>query len=506
MARGGAGTQYRPAQTTDPDLTTALATAESRSDVLIVGAGSAGSVVAERLSADPDCAVRLLEAGPGLDDPRLRAQTTNGLQLPIGAASPLVQRYQTELTLHPPRLIPIVRGATVGGSGAVNGGYFCRGLPRDFDGTGVPGWAWSDVLDHFRSIETDLDFGGPAHGDAGPIPVRRTPEIIGSTETFVTAAHQAGFPWIADLNDIAAERGMPSGVGAVPLNIVDGVRTGSGKGCLMPALTRANLTLHAHTKAVRLRFSGDRVTGVEAVGRQGPLSFGASRIVLCAGAIESAHLLMLSGIGDEDMLRAVGIPVVAPLPVGRGFSDHPEWVLPVNWLVAPGRPVVEVVLSTHDDIEIRPYTGGFIAMVGDGTSGRPDWPHIGVALMQPRARGRISLVSADPRVPPRIEHHYDSEPHDVAALRRGAELARELVRTTTDIGRPAWSTSQHLCGTVPLGADGDERAVLDSRCRVRGIDGLWVVDGSVLPKITSRGPHATIVMIAHRAAEFIAAG
>ena len=469
-------------------------------DVLIVGAGSAGSVVAERLSADPSCAVTVLEAGPALADPGLLAQTTNGLQLPIGAGSPLVQRYQTRLTDEPVRELPIVRGATVGGSGAINGGYFCRGLPRDFDRAPIPGWAWSDVIDHFRAIETDLDFTGPAHGDNGPILVRRTHEMTGTTERFIAAAQGAGFSWIADLNDCGPE--LVAGVGAVPLNIVDGIRIGSGAGYLLPALGRSNLTLLAQTRAVQLRFSGTAAVGVDAVGPHGPESLTADRIVLCAGAIQSAHLLMLSGIGDEAMLRAAGVPVVAPLPVGMSCSDHPEWVLPTDWTVASGRPVLEVVLNT-DDMEIRPYTGGFVAMTGDGTAGHPDWPHIGVALMQPRARGRISLVSADPAVAPRIEHRYDSEPQDVAALRRGAELVRELSSAATYVGPPAWATSQHLGSSAPMGVEGDPHAVVDPRCHVRGIDNLWVIDGSILPSITSRGPHATIVMLGHRAAEFV---
>jgi predicted dehydrogenase (TIGR03970 family) len=471
--------------------------------VLIVGAGSAGSVVASCLSTDPSCVVTVLEAGLGLADPALLAETGNGLRLPIGAASPLVQRYQTQLTEQPARQISIMRGATIGGSGAVNGGYFCRGLPRDFDDYGVPGWAWSDVIGHFRAIETDLDLTGPAHGDAGPIPVRRTHEIFGSTASFVAAARQAGFDWISDLNDVPSSSGMPAGVGAVPLNIVDGVRTGSGAAYLLPALGRANLSVLTQTRVMRLRFSGSRTVGVDAVGPGGPITATADRIVLSAGAIESAHLLMLSGIGHAEMLRAAGVDVVAGLPVGMACSDHPEWVLPTEWEVAPGRPVVEVVLSTPDDLEIRPYTGGFVSMVGDGTPGHPDWPHIGVALMQPRARGRVSLVSADPLVPPRIEHRYDSEPHDVAALERGCELARELAGPTTKVGEPAWSTSQHLCSSAPMGPVGDPAAVVDHRCRVHGIDGLWVIDGSVLPVITSRGPHASIVMLGHRAAEFV---
>lgn len=478
-----------------------MTAAASHSDVLIVGAGSAGSVVAERLSADPQCTVTVLEAGPSLDDPGLLAQTTNGLQLPIGVGSPLVRRYQTRLTDEPARQHPIVRGATVGGSGAINGGYFCRGLPRDFDRIGVPGWAWSDVLDSYRAIETDLDFDGPAHGDSGPILVRRTHEMTGTTERFIAAAERTGFGWIDDLNDAAPEQ--ISGIGAVPLNIVDGVRRGSGAGFLIPALYRPNLKLCARTQATGLRFSGTVAVGVDAIGPDGQTTFTADRVVLCSGAIETAHLLMLSGIGEEQMLAAAGVPVVVPLPVGSSFSDHAEWVLPTDWTVAPGRPVLEVVLSTADDLEIRPYTGGFVAMTGDDTAGHADWPHIGVALMKPRARGRMTLVSADFEVAPRIEHRYDSEPDDVAALRRGSELARELSGGTSDAAAAVWSTSQHLCGTAPMGVDGDPRAVVDPRCRVRGIDNLWVIDGSILPAITGRGPHATIVMIGHRAATFV---
>ncbi|CQD06498.1 dehydrogenase [Mycobacterium lentiflavum] len=473
----------------------------THSDVLIVGAGSAGSVVAERLSADPARVVTVLEAGPALADPALLAQTANGLQLPIGARSPLVARFTSRITDQPVRELPIVRGATLGGSGAVNGGYFCRGLPGDFDRAAIPGWAWSDVIDHFRAIETDLDFSGPAHGDSGPILVRRTHEMTGTTERFIAAAQTAGFSWIPDLNDCGPE--LVPGVGAVPLNIVDGVRIGSGAGYLLPALGRSNLTLLSQTRAVRLRFSGTVTVGVDVVGPPGPTTLTADRIVLCAGAIQSAQLLMLSGIGDEAMLRALDVPVVAPLPVGMNCRDHPEWVLPTDWTVATGRPVLEVVLNVADDIEIRPYTGGFVAMTGDGTTGHPDWPHLGVALMQPRARGRISLVSADPAVSPRIEHRYDSEPEDVAALRRGSELAREIASTATYVGPPVWATSQHLCASAPMGPEGDPHAVVDPRCRVHGMDNLWVIDGSILPFITSRGPHATIVMLGHRGAEFL---
>jgi choline dehydrogenase len=476
------------------------------SDILIIGAGSAGCAVAERLSADERCRVTVVEAGLVASDPDLRAMISEGSVLPIGAGSPLVQRFETALTDRPRRVSHVVRGAVVGGSGAVNGGYFCRGLPRDFDGWELPGWAWADVLRHFREIETDLDFDGPLHGQSGPIPVQRVHEIAPSTSNFIARARNAGYQWIADLNGAKDSTSTVTGVGPVPLNIADGARVGPGSAFLDPALDRPNLTLIDGTSMWRVRIEAGRVTGAEGHGPFGPVTLSASRIVLCAGAIRTAQILMLSGVGDEAVLREAGIPLTVGAPVGIDCVDHPEWVMPTTWATAPGKPVLEAILHTEDGVEIRPYTGGFVAMMGDGSTGRPDWPHVGVALMQPRSRGRVAVVSDDPRVPLRIEHRYDSEPEDIAALRRGSELARELCPTAEPRPEPLWSTSQHLCATAPMGGDSDERAVLDQQCRVRGVDGLWVIDGAALPAITSRGPHATIVMLAHRAAEFVAAG
>jgi choline dehydrogenase-like flavoprotein len=182
--------------------------------------------------------------------------------------------------------------------------------------------------------------------------------------------------------------------------------------------------------------------------------------------------------------------------------DHPEWVLPVSWAPTHDLPPLEAVLATADGIEVRPYTAGFAAMVHGPGHDPAEFPHLGVALMRPQSRGRVRLASADPKVAPVIEHRYDSVAEDVDALRRGAELARELVSHSAEVGDASWSTSQHLAGTAPMGT-GPE-AVLDPTCRVLGVEGLWVVDGSIMPAITSRGPHATIAMIGHRAAEFLA--
>lgn len=454
--------------------------------------------MAERLSFDPACTVTVLEAGVGLADPVLAAQAADATLLPIGADSRLVRRYESELTGGPDEVARLTRGATIGGSGAVNGGYFCRGRPEDFSG-GLPGWSWPDVLASFRAVETDLDFTGAQHGDSGPIPVRRSREMCDGTARFIDAAVRSGCEWIADLND-ATITSQP-GVGAVPLNITaTGVRTGPGAAFLVPALGRPNLTVRTETQAVRVEIKRGRAVAVHTIGPDGPLRLSADRIILCAGAIESAHLLMLSGVGEEAMLQQVGIEVRSALPVGAQCADHPEWLVAADWDGTPGRPALEAVLH-HGDVEIRPYTSGFATLLGE--SGPAEPPQIGVALMTPRGRGRLTLVSADPRVQPRIEHRYDTEPGDAAALRGGLKLVGEMLGMKVDAAPPHWSTSQHLCGSAPMGADDDESAVLDARCRVRGVEGLWVIDGSALPRIPSRGPHATIAMLAHRAASLL---
>jgi predicted dehydrogenase (TIGR03970 family) len=418
----------------------------------------------------------------------------------------VVRRYPTTLTDDPQRRAQIMRGSVVGGSGAVNGGYFCRGLPTDFDGWGLPGWTWAEVLPHFRAIETDVDFNTPLHGSDGPIIVRRVSEFDGCTAAFVRAAGEAGYRWVDDLNGATLEEPLPTGVGAVPLNINGGTRVGPGGAYLEPAMGRTNLTLLTNTRVGRVRTAAGRAVGVDCVGPDGAIDLTGDQIVLCAGAIGSAHVLMLSGVGPQGVLQTAGVPVVADLPVGVACVDHPEWVLPVDWSESHGLPPLEAVLTTSDGLEIRPYTAGFGAMVRGRRDDPGDNPHIGVALMQPKSRGRIRLASADPDTHPAIEHRYDSEQADVDALRAGAELARELAGARAEAATVSWSTSQHLSGTAPMGNDDDEAAVVDPQCRVRGVDGLWVVDGSVLPAITSRGPHATIVMIGHRAAEFIASG
>ena len=410
-------------------------------DVLIVGAGTAGSILAERLSADARCRVTVLEAGPGPQDPIVAAMTADALSLPIGPDSPVVRHYRTRLTDDPPRAADIVRGECLGGSGAVNGCYFWRALPSDFGVT--PGWAWADVEEHYRAVEDRIN--------AGPVT-----EFSAPTARFVDAATAAGYR--AD-------------VAAVPLNIGAGRRLSPGAVFLEPALNRPNLTVLTGTRAHRIRFRGRRAVGVEAAGPAGVVSIDASQVVLTAGAIGTARLLLASGIGPSGG--------IADLPVGQRCWDHPEWMIATGWRPADRKPVLEAVLN-HGDLEIRPYTTGF---------GAPE-TSIGVALMHPWSRGRVTLDQ--------IDHRYDSEPSDLAALDRGRELVSEIIGG--DVA-PVWSTSQHLAGTAPMGTGDD--AVVDTRLQVRGVERLSVADGSVLPVPLSRGPHATIAMVGHRAAEFL---
>lgn len=201
-------------------------------DVLIVGSGSAGSVLAERLSTDRSCRVTVVEAGPGLDDPKVRALTEDGLALPIGPASPVVRRFDTRLTEHPPRSAELVRGACFGGSGAINGGYFCRASPADFEALG---WSWAEVVEHYQAVEDRI---GPAATDA----------FSRVTAEFVHDAQAAGYRWLPDLNAAPVGANAPPGIAAVPLNIIEGRRRGPGSVFLKSALDRPNLSVLTGTR------------------------------------------------------------------------------------------------------------------------------------------------------------------------------------------------------------------------------------------------------------------
>jgi choline dehydrogenase len=477
-------------------------------DVIVVGGGSSGCVVAARLSANPDRAVLLIEAGPGARD-----SGPLGL-LPVGPRSDVASTYPVEL--RPGRSATISRGRVLGGSGAVNGGYFIRGTESDFR-SWPETWSYSEVLPYFRKLETDRSGDRRWHGGDGPIPVTRIgrENMHPVSSAFLDACAAQGFGYVEDLNEPNAD-----GAGPVPLNAVAGRRVSTASAYLEPSLARPNLRVRTGVVARRVVFEGVRVVGVEAEIAGERRLLRAREVVLCAGAIGTAHLLMHSGIGPAQHLSELGLPVVADRPgVGRDFGDHPEVTLAYRpRLLVPRNEhtaVLEAVLEA-DGIEIRPYTAPFAQIIPGVLDADP---RLGVALMRPDSRGELTLRSSDPADPPIIRYRYLTSAADRAAMRSGLDLARGLL-TSAAFGRVAaepgagspiepfenLGTSLHLSGTCRMGSEADHDAVVDDRCRVIGVDGVLVADTSVMPVVPSRGPHATAVMIAERVSALIEGG
>uniref|UniRef100_UPI003FA68678 mycofactocin dehydrogenase MftG n=1 Tax=Rhodococcus sp. H36-A4 TaxID=3004353 RepID=UPI003FA68678 len=480
----------------------------SYADVIVVGGGSCGSVVASRASANPDCRVVLLESGPGLSsDGTYPPEILNAHVLPVGPSSPWTSSYRAELTPEITRWIS--RGRVLGGSGAVNGGYFVRGRPRDFDAWPAS-WSYDEVLPFFLKSETDLDFSGEWHGRGGPMPVARTPRRAQNefTKLFHDAATTLGYPRDPDMNDPTSS----GGIGAVPLNVVDGRRVNAAAAYLLPVLHRSNLDVFTESTVVAVLFDRTSAAGVEVV-RNGRVSrILAPQVVLCTGAVRTPQLLMLSGIGPADHLAGLGVPVVLDHPyVGREFSDHPEvgvhYRTPLPF--EPASPLQEVLHV--DDLEIRPYTAAFDRLIPGLPIGDP---MIGIGLMTSDSRGDITLVSADPMDGPLVRYRYLESAGDRRAVRAGLDRVAELIGRLSRrhpievldvLGDPLQSrlgTSLHLSGSCAMGND---NGVLDDRLQVRGFEGLMVADTSAFPAVPTRGPHATAVMLAERAADFLSA-
>ncbi|MGV9746717.1 mycofactocin dehydrogenase MftG [Rhodococcus zopfii] len=469
----------------------------AHADVVVVGGGSCGSVVAARLSDDPDRSVLLVEAGPGyrsvLETP---TEIRDAATVPVGPRSSWTTTFPARLT--PEIVTTVSRGRVLGGSGAVNGAYFVRARPGDL-ARWPASWSYDEVLADFRAVETDADFPGDLHGSDGPVPVARVPweRLHPVSAGFHETAVSAGFGTVDDLNAPG-----PDGVGRVPLNIRDGVRVGPALAYLLPVLHRTNLAVGTGTDVLRIVVANGRAVGVEVADGAGTRRVTAGHVVVCAGAVHSPQLLMLSGIGPADELQRLGIAVLHDLPgVGRDFTDHPEVAIGYRYRrdLPTGSPLIETVLHT-DTLELRPYTVPFgTAIPGSGVAE----PVLGVVLTRPRSRGRVVLDPADPRSAPTLDYRYLEHPQDRADLREGVRLAADLLAAMPDIVDASGltthlGTSLHLSGTCRMGAD--DGSVVDERCRVHGIDGLSIVDTSVFPAVPSRGPHATAVMLAHRIA------
>ena len=519
-------------------------------DVVIVGGGAAGSVLASRLAENANTSVLLLEAGPDYPDPanlpdEIRFGHTRFAESPDSEHNWALRGTITEEQGE----IHVAQGKVIGGGSSINGQAFQRGLPEDFDSWSSLGndeWSYAKVLPYFRKAEHDLDIRDDFHGTEGPLPIRRRqsgpwPDI---QKAFHAACLQAGFGTTEDTNGP-----NPSGVGVSPTNNLDGVRMSVAMTHLNPMRHRLNLTVRGGVFVRKVLIKDLKAVGVEAESGGEVFNIEADRVVLSAGAIKSPHLLMLSGIGPEDQLQQFGIPTVHDLPgVGQGLWNHLSAQITfkvkegitlaadadavhfsLHYTSQGSSAINDMLLRSSSVVEQRPErVPGLRTKYLTGEVPPDRVARISCTLGLPDGSGYVRLASADPGVQPSFNYRYLQNPNDALRVRDGLRFANRLLESdaykdvaehrihpTDDILadddaldlwiRQTVGAARHVSGTCRMGPDSDPMAVVDQYCRVKGVQGLWVVDASVMPRVPrSGGAHATVVMIGERVVDWIA--